>query len=160
LRKFAKDQKSGRVILRKNQAKGAIMKVNRVDTWAASIVDRPGALAAKLKGLSDAGVNLEFVIARRNGDKKGVVFVTPIFGSEQIGAAAAAGFTKTDSLHTLRIEGSDKPGQGSRLLSALADAGLNLRGVSAAAIDKQFVCHVAFDTEADVVRAERIARDL
>lgn len=136
------------------------MNADRVDTWAASIPDRAGALATKLKALSDAGANLEFVIARRNGEKKGVVFVTPIAGSDQIGAAAAAGFTKTDSLHTLRVEGPDKPGQGSRLLNALADAGLNLRGVSAAAIDKKFVCHIAFDTESDVVKAEQIVRGL
>ena len=36
------------------------MKAQRVDTWAVSIADKPGALAAKLKALSAAGVNLEF----------------------------------------------------------------------------------------------------
>jgi hypothetical protein len=138
------------------------MKSERVDTWAASIPDRAGALASKLKALSAGGVSLELVVARRNAEKSGtgVVFVTPIKGARQIGAAGAAGFTKSSSLHTLRVEGPDKPGQGARVLTALADAGLSLRGLSAAAIGKKFVCHVALDTEAQVVKAARIVREL
>jgi hypothetical protein len=138
------------------------MKSQRVDTWAASIPDRSGALAAKLRALADGGVNLELVIARRLGDEtgKGVVFVTPIKGAKQVGAAGAAGFTKTTSLHTLRIEGTDKLGQAGRVASCLAEHGLNLRGFSAAALSKKFVCYVALDTEADVVKAARFVRNL
>jgi hypothetical protein len=138
------------------------MKSQRVDTWAASIPDRTGALAGKLKALAQAGVNLEFIVARRVGDHsgKGVVFVTPIKGAKQIGEAGAAGFKKTDSLHTLRIEGTDKAGECSRILTALADKGLNLRGVSAAAISKKFVCYVALDTEADAVKAANVVGKL
>ena len=36
------------------------MEVSRVDVWAASIKDRPGALAKKLEDLAQAGINLEF----------------------------------------------------------------------------------------------------
>ena len=138
------------------------MKSQRVDTWVASIPDRPGALAAKLKALAAGGVNLEFVIARRIGDRsgKGVVFVTPIKGASQVGAAGAEGFTRSSSLHTIRVEGPDKPGQGARVATALADHGLNLRGLSAAAIGKKFVCHIALDTERDVVKAARVVREL
>ncbi len=39
------------------------LKVDRVDTWAVSIEDKPGGLASKLSALAAAGVNLEFVIA-------------------------------------------------------------------------------------------------
>jgi hypothetical protein len=138
------------------------MKSQRVDTWAASIPDRPGALAAKLKSLAAGGANLELVIARRVGDKsgKGVVFVTPIKGAKQFGAAGGAGFARSSSLHTLRVEGPDKVGQAGRVAAALADQGLNLRGFSAAAIGKKFICHIALDTEADVVRAARLLREL
>lgn len=138
------------------------MKSQRVDTWAASIPDRTGALAAKLKALAAGGCNLELVIARRIGDKsgKGVVFVTPIKGAKQVGAAGEAGFARSSSLHTLRVEGPDKVGQAGRVASALAHHGLNLRGLSAAAIGKKFICYVALDTEADVVRAARILREL
>ena len=139
-----------------------IVKIQRVDTWAASMEDKFGALAAKLKALAEAGVNLEFVIARRAPDKPGtgVVFVTPIKGAKQSGAAGDAGFQKTASLHTVRVEGRDKPGQGARMAQALADKGLNLRGMSAVAIANKFVCHIAVDTEAAAARVARTLRAL
>jgi hypothetical protein len=138
------------------------MKSKRVETWAASLEDRPGALAAKLQALAAAGVNLEFIIARRSGDAqgKGVVFVTPIRGAKQIGAAGAAGFTQTRSLHTLRAEGTDRPGAAAKILAAVADLGVNLRGFSAAAIGRKFICHLALDTEADAVKAARALKEL
>ncbi len=138
------------------------MKARRVDTWVAAIEDNPGSLAAKLKAMSAAGVNLEFVIARRAPDKPGtgVAFVTPIKGAKQTKAAVAAGFTKTESLHTVRIEGLNKRGQGARLAQALSDAGLNLRGLSAAAIGNKFVCYVALDRETDANQAMRTLRGL
>ena len=135
------------------------MKAQRVDTWAAAIKDKPGTLAAKLKALSAAGVNLEFVIARRSPEKRGagVVFVTPVKGPKQSRAAGAAGFKKTKTLHTVRLEGINKRGQGARLAQALADEGLNLRGLSAAAIGKKFICHIAVDSEAG---ANKVVRTL
>jgi len=138
------------------------MKAQRVDTWAAAIKDKPGALAAKFKALSAAGANLEFVIARRAPEKRGagVVFVTPIKGPKQTKAARAAGFKKTGSLHTVRLEGVNKRGQGARLTQALAGQGLNLRGLSAAAIGNKFVCHIAVDTEAAANKAARILKKL
>ncbi len=138
------------------------MKSQRVDTWAASIPDRAGALAAQLKALAAGGANLELVIARRVAEPKGkgVVFVTPIKGAKQVGAAGAAGFTKTASLHTLRVEGPDKVGQAGRVAGALASHGLNLRGFSSATIGKTFIAHIALDTEADAVKAARVLREL
>ena len=138
------------------------MKSQRVDTWAASIPDRTGALAAKLRALAAGGVNLELIVARRSGDDpgKGVVFVAPIKGAKQVGAAGEAGFTKSSSLHTLRIEGPDKVGQAGRVASAIAEHGMNMRGFSAAALGKKFICYAAFDTEADVVKAARFVRNL
>jgi len=138
------------------------MKAKRVDTWAATIKDKPGALAARFKALSAAGANLEFVIARRSPEKRGtgVVFVTPIQGTRQTGAAVAAGFKKTKSLHTVRLEGVNKRGQGARLTQALADQRINLRGLSAAAIGNKFVAHIAVDTEAAANRVARILSKL
>ena len=138
------------------------LKVTRVDTWAASIVDKPGGLAPKLRTLADAGANLEFVIARRAAERPGtgVVFATPIKGAAQTRAAKKGGFEKTDSLHSLRAEGPDKPGLGARLTQALAEAGINLRGLSAAAIGKRCVVHLAFDSAADANKASRLLRVL
>jgi hypothetical protein len=138
------------------------MKTQRVATWAASLTDKPGGLAAKLKTLAAGGVNLEFIIARRAPEKPGtgVVFITPVKGPKQSRAAKAAGFRPTQKLHTVRIEGADRPGLGSHLTRALAEEGLNLRGLSAAAVGKKFVCHIAVDSEAAATRAVRVLRGM
>jgi hypothetical protein len=138
------------------------LKAQKVDTWAAAIEDKPGSLAAKLDALSSVGVNLQFVIARRAPDKPGkvVVFVTPIQGAAGCRAAREAGFKKTDRLHTVRIQGPDKPGQGTRITQALAESGLNLRGLSAAGLGTKFVTYIALDTQNDAAKALRVLRAL
>jgi hypothetical protein len=138
------------------------MKVTRVDTWVATIDDRSGALARKLKALTDAGVNLEFIIARRAPERPGtgVIFATPIKGARQVRAAQAVGFRKTVSLNTVRVEGSDRKGQGERIAAALAAEGLNLRGLSAAAIGRKFVAHIALDNASAAARATGVLRSL
>lgn len=138
------------------------LKVERIDTWAAPIEDQPGGLADKLDTLARAGVNLEFLIARRAPEKpgRGVVFVTPIRGAAGSRAARQAGFAKTERLHTVRIEGPDKRGACARIAQALAAKGLNLRGLSAAAMGQKFVCHIALDTTADAAKAMRVLRRL
>ncbi len=45
--------------------------VERVDVWAASTVDKPGGLSGILKGLHEAGADLDFIIARRAPEKPG-----------------------------------------------------------------------------------------
>lgn len=136
------------------------MDISRVDVWAVSIEDRPGGLAEKLDSLAQAGANLEFVIARRAPEKPetGVVFVTPIKGPKQIKAAKKAGFDKTVSLHGLRIAAADKPGLGAKLTKQLAEAGINLRGMSGAAIGKRAIFHLAFDSDADAKKAMRLLK--
>lgn len=138
------------------------LQVERVDTWAAEIDDRPGGLAAKLDALSDAGVNLDFMIARRAPDKPGtgVVFATPIKGAAQCRAARKEGFQRTRSLHTVRIEGPDRKGQAAAITRALADRKINLRGFSAASIGRKFVCHIAVDTSKDATKALRTLKAL
>ncbi len=136
------------------------LTVTRSDVWAASIVDRAGGLAEKLAALAEAGAQLEFVISRRAPDTPGtgVVFLTPLKGAAQLKAAKKAGFEKTPSLHSLRIEGPDKPGLGAQLTQALAAAGINLRGLSAAAMGTRCVMYVALDTAADAAKAARILK--
>lgn len=136
------------------------LQVNRIDVWAAGIKDRPGGLAKKLEALSEAGTNLAFVIARRAPEKPGtaVVFVTPIKGARQVKAAKRAGFGKTKGLAGLRICAADKPGLGAQITRQIADAGINLRGFSGAAIGKQAVFYLAFDRPADVTKAMRMLK--
>jgi len=136
------------------------LDVARVDVWAASIKDRPGGLAEKLALLAQAGVNLEFVIARRCPEKPGtaVVFVTSIKGAKQVKTAGKAGFSKTKSLQGLRIAAVDRPGLGAAITKQLAGAGINLRGFSGAAIGRHAVFYLSFDRPADVNKAMRILK--
>ena len=134
--------------------------IKKIDVWAGEIADRPGGLADKLAALSDAGANFEFLISRRAPDKPGtgVVFLTPVKGSKQKGAAQGAGLNTTGSLRSVRVEGPDRAGLGTKMARALADAGINLRGVSAAAIGRRAVTYFAFDSAADADNGIRILR--
>jgi hypothetical protein len=138
------------------------LKVSRTDVWAAAIEDRPGGLHEKLAALSGTGANLEFVVSRRAPDRpgKGVVFLTPVKGAKQTKAATAAGFRKSAGLHSVRIEGTDKPGLGASVTQALASAGINLRGLSGAAFGRRFVAYLALDTAEDAVKATGILKKL
>jgi hypothetical protein len=138
------------------------LTVARADVWAANMDDRPGGLAEKLAALAAAGAQLEFVIARRASDEpgSGVVFLTPLKGAAQMRAAKMAGFEKIKGLHSLRIEGPDQPGLGARMTLALAQSGINLRGLSAAAVGQRSVVHLTLDSTADAAKAAQILKHL
>lgn len=129
--------------------------VERADVWAAAIEDEPGALAEMLEALGDAGADLDFVLARRSPERAGagVVFLTPLRGDAEIEAASDLGFNVTSSVHSVRIEGKNTPGMGARLTALLADAGINLRGLSAAVVGPRFVMYVGLDSEEDAKKA-------
>jgi len=101
-------------------------------------------------------------VARRAPEKPGtdVVFVTPIEGTAQVTAAKSAGFTETGSLNSVRIEGPDTPGLVAKLTRALADGGINLRGLSAAAIGGRMICHLRLDSAQDADKAIEILKRL
>jgi len=122
--------------------------VERVDVWAANIEDRPGALAGVLAALRDVGADLQFIIARRAPQEpgRGVVFVTPLQGDREIAAAAEVGFNVTQTLHSVRVVGRDRPGVAAELTQKLADGGINLRGFSASVLGNNFIAYIAVDS--------------
>ena len=105
-----------------------------------------------------AGANLDFVIARRQPEKPGtgVVFLAPLRGPEQTQAAADAGLKVANGLHSIRVEGPDRPGLGAGITKTLSDAGINIRGLSAAAIGDRCVFYVAFESDDAAVRATQV----
>jgi len=135
-------------------------KISKADVHAVDILNRPGMLARVLEALDNAGANLEFVIARRVSSNTSRVFLAPLKGKAQMRAAADVGLVHADGIHTVRIEGPDKAGLGARMTRALAAAGLNIRGVSAASIKKGSVCYVAFATENDASLAAKVLKKL
>lgn len=134
--------------------------VKKVDVWAGEIADRPGGLASTLAAVNKAGANIEFIVARRAPDKPGtgVVFLTPVKGAKQKNAAQQAGLATSESLHSVRIEGPDRAGLGAKMTDALAAAGINVRGLSAAALGRRAVSYLAFDSAADSDAAVRILK--
>jgi len=132
--------------------------VERVNVWAASIRDEAGGLSQLLAGLRDAGADLDFVIARRTPEKPGmgVVFVTPLRGDREIAAAARLGFNVTNSVHSVRIEGENRPGVAAEVTEKLAAAGINLRGFSVAVIGARFIFYIGLDSAADAAKAVNI----
>ncbi|HLX03217.1 MAG TPA: ACT domain-containing protein [Trinickia sp.] len=131
------------------------LSVELVDVWAATIDDKPGGLAKLLGVLRDAGVDLQFIVARRTPETsgKGVVFVAPLQGDSAIRAATQAGFSVTASLHSVRVMGLDQLGVIAQLTQMLADGGINLRGVSAAVLGTQFIAYLAVDSLGDAEKA-------
>ena len=132
--------------------------VERVDVWAASIRDEVGSLADLLVGLQDAGADLNFVLARRAPDKpgEGVLFVTPLRGDAELAAAADLGFNITGSVHSVCIEGDNRPGAAAELTQKLAMAGINLRGLSAGVIGPRFVIYIGLDSAEAADRAVEV----
>ncbi len=132
--------------------------VERVNVWAASIPDEPGGLAHVLAGLSEAGADLNFCIARRAPEKPGtgVVFVTPLRGDREIAAASLLGFNVTKSLHSVRVVGENIPGIAATLTEKLAAAGINLHSFSGAVIGTRFILYIALDSEEDAEKACKI----
>ena len=130
------------------------LKVSKADVWAVTIDDRPGGAAQKLEALSKAGANLEMVLARRTEQSgQGVMFVTPLKSKKAVAAAQQAGMGKPESIYSVRIEGGDKAGLGSKIARTLSDAGINFRGISAVAVGKKFVSFLALDSAEDQAKA-------
>jgi predicted amino acid-binding ACT domain protein len=99
-------------------------------------------------------------MARRAPDKPGmgVVFVAGVQGARQAKAAKAAGLIRTKTLASLRVEGPDRKGAGAKMTAALAEAGVNLRGLSAAAVGGKFIAFLALDSTAVASKALRVLR--
>jgi hypothetical protein len=132
--------------------------VEREDVWAASIEDKPGALCQKLTALAEAGADLDFIVARRSPERigTGVVFVTPLRGDKEVQAATSAGFSVTQHLHSVRIEGDNQSGLAGRLTQRIGAAGINLRGLSGAVIGTKFVLHAGVDSAEDAAKLMKL----
>ena len=138
------------------------MQVTNVNVWAGDVPDQAGGLAAVLEALSNAGADLECVIGRRRSDRPGagVVYVTPIKGKKAEAAAMSAGLMPAKNIATLRVEGADKAGLGSRIMRAVADQGINVRGISAAVQGSKFVAYLGFDSADDAAKATRAIKSI
>jgi hypothetical protein len=129
------------------------LRIHRVQVWSAEIPDKPGAAAAMLECLTRAGADLEFLMTRphRTNPDVSVLFLAPVQGVRQIEAAQAAGLAPAREVAMLCVESENRPGIGAQVMSSLAVAGINLRGISISTVGDRMAAYLAFDTE-DIAR--------
>jgi len=137
-------------------------KVSRAEMWSATIEDQPGGAARVLDPLAAAGANFEFAFARRAPETPGagLLFVLPVRGAKVLQAAQGAGLAKVEGIHTVRVEGADRPGTTAAIARALADAGISFRAFSATAVGRKFAAFLALDSAEDAARAIGVLRKL
>ncbi|MGH7172141.1 MAG: amino acid-binding protein [Gemmataceae bacterium] len=125
------------------------LRIHRVQVWSAEIPDKPGAAAAMLERLTRAGADLEFLMTRPHRGKPdvSVLFLAPVQGAEQIEAAHAAGLAPARDVAMLCVESENRPGIGAQIMSSLAVAGINLRGISISTVGDSMAAYLAFDNE-------------
>jgi hypothetical protein len=136
--------------------------MHKVQVWSGEISDRPGAAAAKLELLAHAGADLEFIFTRpkRTDPDTSVIFLAPIEGPDQAEAARRVGLEPARDIAMLCVEGENRPGIGYELMSRLAVAGINLRGLSVSTVNHQFAAYLAFDHADDAAMAVQILASL
>ncbi len=123
------------------------LQIRRIQAWSGEISDRPGAAAAKLVYLAQAGADLEFIFTRLNPHKPdtSVLFLAPITGPEQMEAARKAGLGPALDVAMLCVEGENRPNISYDIMSRLAIAGINLRGIAISNLGGHFAAYLAFD---------------
>lgn len=137
-------------------------KMQRVHVYHAEVRDEPGGIAARLKPLAEAGVNLEYVYSQRSATKPGMgdLYVAPLTSQSHVAAARAAGLHEVQEPIVMRVEGDDRTGLARRVTQAWEMAGLNLHGMVMSVFHGKFVGYVTFDSVADANRAATILAEL
>ena len=137
-------------------------RMHRVQVWCGEISDRAGAAAAKLELLARSGANLEFVFTRPHPKKPetSIMFLAPICGPEQVQAARQADLGPALDVAMLCVEGDDRPGMGYEIMSRLAVAGIDLRGLSLSCVANRFAAYLAFDSADTATQATQILATL
>ncbi len=131
-------------------------RITKEYVWFGTIPDHPGALAEKLRALSAGNLSLDLILSRREAPGRAALFVSPLRTMEELEIAAKAGFGKKDSVLTIRVAGPNTPGLGAKMAEALAEAGINIRAFTGAALGDQHVTCIMFDSAADVERAKEV----
>ena len=132
-------------------------EITKVEVWEGEVEDRPGGLAEKLAEVMRAGANLDFMISRPCPQRRdtAALFLAPLHGEAQTQAALEAGL-KQSTEHWIRVEGPDRPWLSAGIARTLADASINIRGLSAAVIGDRGVLYLSFQSDVDARRAVQV----
>lgn len=135
-------------------------EISREAVWVTEVDSHPGGISGILEDLSAAGASLEFVVARQIPEKPGaaLIFVAPLKGPKELAAAKKIRLEKAESMFSVRIKGPDKPGLGAKMTGAISEAGIKIRGLTAAAIGRQCVVYFSFANKDDSAKALKVLK--
>jgi hypothetical protein len=138
------------------------LEIHRIQVWSGDLPDKPGAAAALLAVLNRAGVDLKYIVSRPHPTREdlGVLLLAPIVGEQQSQAARGLGLTPAHDIAMLCVEGENCPGIGYEMMSRLAGASINLRGLSISAVGPRFAAYLAFDNPDVATQAIRVLATL
>jgi len=133
--------------------------VKKAVLWRKEVDNRPGMLASALQPLSEAGADLQVVMAYRypGAENKGVIELYPVSGRKVSAAAQAAGLAPS-SIPILLVEGDNRAGLGHAIAKALGDAGINLGFAMAQVVGRRYSAIFGFENEADATKAVSLIR--
>jgi hypothetical protein len=116
-------------------------------------------LANTLQPISEAGVDLQVVMAYRypDGENKAAIELYPVSGKKSAAAAQTAGLAPS-SISTLVVEGDNRPGLGHAIAIAVGDAGINMSFVMAQVVGRKYSAVFGFENEVDASKASTLIK--
>jgi hypothetical protein len=133
--------------------------VKKAVLWRKEIDNHPGMLASTLEPLTEAGADLQVVMAYRypGGADRAVIELHPVSGRKPTAAAKTAGLAPSP-ITALLIEGDNRQGLGHALTKAIGDAGINLSFVMAQVVGRRYVAMFGFENQDDATRAAALIK--
>src|SRR6266853_987929 len=125
------------------------VSIKKAILWRREIDNHPGMLANTLQPLSEAGADLQVVMAYRypGGENKTAIELYPVSG-KKAAAAQTAGLAPS-SISTLLVEGDNRPGLGHAIAKAVGNAGINMSFVMAQVVGRRYSALFGFENETD-----------
>jgi len=132
--------------------------VKKAILWRMEVDNSPGMLASILQPLSEAGADLQVVMAYRYpGGNKAAIELYPVSGRKSVAAAQTADLAPS-SISTLVVEGDNRPGLGHTIAKAVGDAGINMSFVMAQVVGRRYSAVFGFENETDASKAATLIK--
>ncbi len=133
--------------------------VKKAILWRREVDNSPGTLASILQPLSEAGADLQVVMAYRYpaGENRAAIELYPVSGRKSAAAAQTAGLAPS-SISTLVVEGDNRSGLGHTIAKAVGDVGINMSFVMAQVVGRRYSPVFGFENEADASKAATLIK--
>ena len=133
--------------------------VRKAVLWRKEIDNRPGMLANTLEPLSEAGADLQVVMAYRypGASQTAAVELHPVSGRKCTAAAKTAGLAPSP-IPALLVQGDNRQGLGHAVAKAIGDGGINLSFVMAQVVGRRYSAVFGLENEADAAKATTLIK--